>query len=278
MNAGAAQPPSWRGPPPHLQMLQHRPLLGEQEGTVGALEHAHPLVEQVLVKVRGEQRLVGEDRITHGTFVDHSEEHRDRGGAGGERGQPRKNRGTAGWDPSAPGAEPGQAERPGLLLGLLVAKARVLGVDVRVGAGGRLECHGADGAFVEHFAVRRLDVGLDGVHTPEHDGAARAPEGRAGQGGAAGEGSPVPASLPRGDLPLLPHARGFGASAQGPSEDGAGEEDAAPELLLLPWQGGAVIKARGGESHRPALHLPPSDDTAKEGQTACRRGVCAGRA
>lgn len=51
----------------------------------------------------------------------------------------------------------------------------MLGVDVAVGAGARLERHGADGALVEDLAVRRLDVGLDGVHAAKDDRAARAP-------------------------------------------------------------------------------------------------------
>lgn len=53
-------------------------------------------------------------------------------------------------------------------LGLLSLEAGMLGVEVGMGAGPRLEGHGADGALVENLAVRRLDVGLDGVHTPKH--------------------------------------------------------------------------------------------------------------
>lgn len=58
---------------------------------------------------------------------------------------------------------------------MLVAEARVLGVDVGVGAGGGFEGHGADGAFVENLAVRALDVRLDGVHTAKNHGAAGTP-------------------------------------------------------------------------------------------------------
>lgn len=56
---------------PHLQVLQHRPLLGKEKGAVGTLEDAHSLVEQMLVEVGGQQRLMGEDGVTHGAFVDH---------------------------------------------------------------------------------------------------------------------------------------------------------------------------------------------------------------
>ena len=51
----------------------------------------------------------------------------------------------------------------------------MLGADVALSAGGRLECHGAAGALVEDLAVSSLNVGLDGVQPPEHDLAARAP-------------------------------------------------------------------------------------------------------
>lgn len=46
-----------------------------------------------------------------------------------------------------------------------------------MGTGSRLEGHGADGALVENLAVRRLDVRLDGVHTPKHHCTAGAPGG-----------------------------------------------------------------------------------------------------
>lgn len=51
----------------------------------------------------------------------------------------------------------------------------MLGADVALGAGGRLEGHGAAGALVEDLAVSRLNVRLDGVQPPKHDLAAGAP-------------------------------------------------------------------------------------------------------
>lgn len=57
----------------------------------------------------------------------------------------------------------------------------MLGVQVGMGAGRRLEGHGADGALMENLAVRRLDVGLDGVHAPEHHRTAGAPRGQGAQ-------------------------------------------------------------------------------------------------
>lgn len=75
-----------------LEVLQHGALLGEEQRAVRTLEDTDPLVEQMLVEVRGEQGLVGEDRVAHCTLVNH--------------------------------------------FGLLVAEARVLCVDVRMGAGG----------------------------------------------------------------------------------------------------------------------------------------------
>lgn len=51
----------------------------------------------------------------------------------------------------------------------------MLGADVALGAGRRLEGHGAAGALVEDLAVSSLNVGLDGVQPSEHDLAARAP-------------------------------------------------------------------------------------------------------
>lgn len=61
------------------------------------------------------------------------------------------------------------------VLGLSSSERRVLGADVALGAGGRLEGHGAAGALVENLAVSGLDVGLDRVQPSEHDLAARAP-------------------------------------------------------------------------------------------------------
>lgn len=49
------------------------------------------------------------------------------------------------------------------VLGLSSCETRVLSADVALGAGGRLEGHGATGALVEHLAMSRLNVGLDGV-------------------------------------------------------------------------------------------------------------------
>lgn len=59
-----------------------------------------------------------------------------------------------------------------VILGLSSSEGRVLSADVTLGAGCRLEGHGAAGALVEDFAVGGLDVGLDGVQSPEHDLAA----------------------------------------------------------------------------------------------------------
>lgn len=61
-----------------------------------------------------------------------------------------------------------------VVLGLPSSEGRVLGADVALGAGCRLEGHGAAGALVEDFAVGGLDVGLDGVQSPEYDLAAGA--------------------------------------------------------------------------------------------------------
>ncbi len=61
------------------------------------------------------------------------------------------------------------------ILGLSSSDRWVLGADVALGAGGRLEGHGAAGALVEDLAVSSLNVGLDGVQPSEDDLAARAP-------------------------------------------------------------------------------------------------------
>lgn len=50
----------------------------------------------------------------------------------------------------------------------------MLRADVALGAGGGLERHGAAGALVEHLAMSRLNVGLDGVEPSEHHLAAGA--------------------------------------------------------------------------------------------------------
>ena len=60
-------------------------------------------------------------------------------------------------------------------LGLSSCERWVLGADVALGAGGRLEGHGTVGALVEDLAVGSLNVGLDGVQSSEHDLATRAP-------------------------------------------------------------------------------------------------------
>lgn len=112
-------------------MFQHGPLLGKEQRTRWALEDTDTLGQQVLVEVRGQEGLVGEDRVAHGTLIDE--------------------------------------------LGLLGKEAGVLGVEMGMGTGSRLEGHGADGALVENLAVRRLDVRLDGVHTPKHHCTAGAP-------------------------------------------------------------------------------------------------------
>lgn len=49
------------------------------------------------------------------------------------------------------------------ILGLSSGEGWVLGADVTLGTGGRLEGHGAAWALVEDLAVSSLNVGLDGV-------------------------------------------------------------------------------------------------------------------
>lgn len=61
------------------------------------------------------------------------------------------------------------------ILGLGGRERGVLGADVGLGTGSRLEGHGAVGALVEDLAVGRLDVRLDGVQPPEHHLADGAP-------------------------------------------------------------------------------------------------------
>lgn len=60
------------------------------------------------------------------------------------------------------------------ILGLPSSERRVLGADVTLSAGRRLEGHGAAGALVEDLAVSSLNVGLDGVQPPKHNLAAGA--------------------------------------------------------------------------------------------------------
>lgn len=57
-------------------------------------------------------------------------------------------------------------------LGLSSSECRVLGADVTLGAGGRLEGHRAAGALVEDLAVSSLNVGFDGVQPTKNDLAA----------------------------------------------------------------------------------------------------------
>lgn len=83
------------------------------------------------IKVHVQQGLLGKNRITHHTLVDH--------------------------------------------FGLSSSERRVLGADVALGAGGRLEGHRAAGALVEDLTVSSLDVGFDGVQPSKNHLAARAP-------------------------------------------------------------------------------------------------------
>lgn len=62
------------------------------------------------------------------------------------------------------------------VLGLSSSERRVLGADVGLGAGGRLEGHWAAGALVEDLAVSSLNVGLDRVQPSEYNLAAGASE------------------------------------------------------------------------------------------------------
>lgn len=61
-----------------------------------------------------------------------------------------------------------------LVLGLSSGECRVLGADVALGTGRRLEGHGAAGALVEDFAVSGLNVRLDGIQPSKHHLAAGA--------------------------------------------------------------------------------------------------------
>lgn len=63
------------------------------------------------------------------------------------------------------------------VLGLSSSQHWVLGADVALGAGGRLEGHRAAGALVEDLAMSSLNVGFDGVQPSEYNLAARAPGG-----------------------------------------------------------------------------------------------------
>lgn len=69
---GAPHPPQQSvGPWRYLEVLQHGALLRKQQRAVRALENADALIEQMLVEVGGEQRLVGEHRVAHGALIDH---------------------------------------------------------------------------------------------------------------------------------------------------------------------------------------------------------------
>lgn len=83
---------------------------------------------------------MSEDRVAHGALVDHPVQV--------ERTvqTPRPTRTQL--PPAHPLSSSSQVS-----LGLLREKAGVLGVEVGVGAGCRLEGHGADGALVENLAV-----------------------------------------------------------------------------------------------------------------------------
>lgn len=108
---------------------------------------------------------MSEDRVTHGALVDHPVQ------------VERTVQTPCPTRTQLPPARPSSSSSR-VSLGLLREEAGMLGIEVRVGAGCRLEGHGADGALVENLAVRRLDVRLDGVHTPKHNCTAGAPLGR----------------------------------------------------------------------------------------------------
>lgn len=105
---------------------------------------------------------MSEDCVAHGALVDQPEV------------RTVQTSGRVGCSPSPPVPhQPALPPWPGpslprASLGLLSLEAGMLGVEVGMGTWPRLEGHGADGALVENLAVRRLDVGLDGVHTPKH--------------------------------------------------------------------------------------------------------------
>lgn len=49
----------------YFDMIQHELLLGVVRGTVRTLEDGHFLIRYVLIEVRIEQRLLGENCVTH---------------------------------------------------------------------------------------------------------------------------------------------------------------------------------------------------------------------
>lgn len=57
--------------PAHLDMIQHELFLPKVHGAVGAFEHRHFVIDDMLVEVRAEQGLQREHGVTHGTLVDH---------------------------------------------------------------------------------------------------------------------------------------------------------------------------------------------------------------
>lgn len=212
-------------------MFQHGPFLGKKQRARRALEDADALGQQVLVEVRGQEGLVREDGVAHGALVDHP-------GGGEHSAEPRRH--------GPPSARPA---RPPGSLGLLRVEAGVLGVEVGVRAGCGLEGHGADGALVENLAVGRLDVGLDGVHSPEHHCTAGAPWG-------GHEGSVV--------TPMPPAASAASGTGWGSSEGGTGgavEPPApreacqgragAPGPRSLPWWGRRTGGARAASASTP---------------------------
>ena len=68
------------------------------------------------------------------------------------------------------------------VLGLAPSEGGVLGCDVALDAGGRLEGHRAAGALMEHVTVSHLYVRLDRDQTPEHHLAAGTPAEVKGHG------------------------------------------------------------------------------------------------
>lgn len=83
---------------------------------------------------------MSEDRVTHGALVD----------------QPVEGAGTVqmtGRDEQSPTSPCPWPTLAPVSLGLLREEARMLGVEMGMGTGCRLEGHGADGALVENFAV-----------------------------------------------------------------------------------------------------------------------------
>lgn len=82
---------------------------------------------------------MSEDRVTHGALVDHPVQ------------VERTVQTPAPSGPNPPG--PALVTPSPVSLGLLRGEAGMLGVEVGVGAGCRLEGHGADGALVENLAV-----------------------------------------------------------------------------------------------------------------------------